>query len=119
MTLTIGIGEDERGKSRGSFSSPFGNIAIESEDGFITAVYFGDEEYDGTGKAIDEDGYRIDAQRDGVPAEGMGRAYEHPIWHDHNLWRIGQANRLPSPSGRAGHEEEQDNASAPLPPRRG
>ena len=31
MTLTIGMGEDERGKSRGSFSSPFGNIAIESQ----------------------------------------------------------------------------------------
>ena len=48
------MGEDERGKSRGSFSSPFGNIAIESEDGFITAVYFDDEDYDGTGKAIDK-----------------------------------------------------------------
>lgn len=54
MTLTIGIGEEERGKSRGSFSSPFGNIAIESEDGFITAVYFDDEEHGGTGKAIDK-----------------------------------------------------------------
>lgn len=48
------MGEDERGKSRGSFSSPLGKMAIESEDGFITAVYFDDEEYDGTGKAIEK-----------------------------------------------------------------
>lgn len=54
MQLIIGKREDEYGKISATFKSPLGNIRIESEDGYITAVYFDDEKIDGHGKAIDK-----------------------------------------------------------------
>ena len=54
MQLIIGKREDEYGKICAAFKSPLGNIRIESEDGYITAVYFDGEKIDGHGKAIDK-----------------------------------------------------------------
>lgn len=54
MEMRIGLPEDEIGKKAGTYKSPLGNISIESEDGYITAVYFDDAEMDGHGKAIDK-----------------------------------------------------------------
>lgn len=54
MNISIGKAENEFGVSVGSFESPLGNIRIESDDGYITAVYFDDEKIDGHGKAIDK-----------------------------------------------------------------
>lgn len=54
MEMRIGLPEDELGKKEGTYKSPLGNIRIESEDGYITAVYFNGEKIEGHGKAIDK-----------------------------------------------------------------